>query len=253
MYGATSRLTFIGSISASNLHTKKFPQPFTSNFTYHHSSVSYQNASSNVPNPFLMEGFTLYGKYRFFTKDAEHSHWRISAYGEFSKSFVAHREAEPSLNGNISGAGAGFVVTKLHKKLALSGTLGYIHPFKYEEKDSLTSFRSGKAFMYNISIGYLLFPLKYKSYKDLNLNIYVEFMNKIYEEAEYVHHGIPVNPDFYPVLVGCLYSEVRPAIQFIINSNTRIDASVSLPIYQRIETRSYPVYMINIQRYFYKS
>jgi hypothetical protein len=253
MYGATSRLTIIGSVSASNLHTKKFPEPFTNNFTYHHSPVSYQSGTAKVSNPFLIEGITLYGKYRFFSKDAEHSHWRIAAYGEFSKSFVAHREAEPSLNGNNTGAGAGFIITKLHKKLALSGTVGYIYPFKYEEKDSLISFRSGNTFIYNISVGYLLFPLKYKSYKDLNVNLYVECMNKIYEEAAYVHHALPVNSDFYPVLMGGQYSEVRPAIQFIINSNTRIDASVSFPVYQQVETRTYPVYMINIQRYFYKS
>lgn len=254
MYGITPKLTLIGTASASNHHTKKFPFAYSNNFVYHHHPVSYQNSSvSNKPNPFLMEGFSVYAKYRIISKDADHSHLRCALYGEFSGSFVAHREAEPLLMGGTPGAGAGLIITKLSKKLALSATAGYIHPFKYKEPDSLLTFRAGNALVYTASLGYLLFPAKYKSYKDLNINLYVECMNKIFGNASYAHHGLIVNTDFYPVLMAGQYSEVRPAIQCIINSNTRIDLSVSLPVYQRIALRAYPVYMLNIQRYFYGS
>lgn len=253
MYGLTPKLTVIGSVSISNHHTKKFPSPYFNNFQYHHSPASYNNPSSKSFNSFLVEGVALYGKYRFLSSDGEHSHFRAAFYGEFSKSFISNRGAEPILTGNNSGAGAGIILTKLHNKLAISGTAGYLHPFKYQEKDSALSFQSGKGFTYNLSFGYLLYPEKYKSYKDLNVNLYVEFINKIFEKASYVHHGLQVNVEHYPTLRAGQYSEIRPAIQFIINSNIRIDFSVSLPIYQRIPTRMYPVYMINIQRYFYKS
>lgn len=252
MYGASSRLTFIGSTSVSNHHTRRFPAPVSANYFYHHSPVNFTNGRSDTDNPFLWEGIALYGKYRFLTRDGEHSHWRMAAYGEISKSFVAHREADPVLNGSTSGAGAGLIITKLHKKLALSTTAGYIYPFQYRERDSLLFFRPGQAFMLNFSIGYLAYPARYKTYKDLNVNLYIEFMNKIYGKAEYVHHDIKINEKYYPLLRGSHYSEVRPAVQFIINSNTRIDASVSLLIHQFIGIRRYPVYMINLQRYFFK-
>jgi hypothetical protein len=251
MYGLTPKLTLIASASISNHHTKNFPSPYLSNFSTHHSPSSSGTSAMSSSNKYLFEGIHLYGKYRFLSLDGEHSHLRVALYGEIAESFVAHRESDPILIGGTSGAGAGFIITKLHKKFAISATTGFISPFKYEEKDSNITFQSGKAFVYNLSIGYLLFPTTYKSYKDLNVNLYVEFLNKIFGKAAYVHHGIPVNVSYYPTLQAGQYSEVRPAIQFIVNSNLRVDASVSFLLYQKVETRTYPVYLLNIQRYFF--
>lgn len=252
MYGLTPKLTLIASTSISNHHTKKFPSPYLNNFSTHHSPSSNSGSSGiDNSNKYLLEGIHLYGKYRFLSLDGEHSHLRMAMYGEIAESFVAHRESDPVLTGGTSGVGAGFIITKLHKKFALSATTGFISPFNYEEKDSNSTFQSGNAFAYSISIGYLLFPMTYKSYKDLNINLYVEFMNKIFGKASYAHHGIPVNVNYYPTLRAGQYSEVRPAIQFIVNSNLRVDASISFLLYQKVETRTYPVYMLNVQRYFF--
>ena len=54
-----------------------------------------------------------------------------------------------------------------------------------------------------------------------------------------------------PQFSGHSYMEARPAIQLIFSSNTRLDVSCGLPVYGKSYSRFYPVFYLNIQRYFY--
>ncbi len=102
---------------------------------------------------FRVEGASLYGKYRFFSEDEVHEHFRMAAFVKFSLiknpevlitsqnhlypdgngGFVTHREElhlqsnEIDVDGNNSGLATGIVATQLKNKLAVSASLGYVH------------------------------------------------------------------------------------------------------------------------------
>jgi hypothetical protein len=250
MYGLTPKLTLIGTISASNHHLKKIPSVVVPNYQHHHSSVSTSSTVAE-PNPILLNGVHIYGKYRFLTRDKQHDHFRMALYGEWSYSLQAYAEAEPVLMGDNSGLGSGIIATKLYKKLAISATTGYIHPFKYRQEQDGIEFQSGDAWVYNLAIGYLLLPRTYKSYKDLNLNLYVELFGKSYGQAFYQAYGNSIDLSDKPNLKKGSYTEIRPAVQCIIHSNTRLDFSMAFPFYNVSKVRVYPVYLLSLQRYFY--
>lgn len=251
MYGATGKLTLMLTGSASNHHLKKFPADLRNYFINHH-QVSYK------PNPFLFEGLNFNARYRWLSIDEQNKHLRLAFYGEAAKSFVPHDEAEPMLGDN-SGFGGGIIATKLHHKFALSVTCGYTYALPYIDKEQEIRFETGKGWHYNISLGYRLFPLKYSSYQNVNVNLYVEFINKTYDKARLTvkgeMHDFEVYKDFDPVIYKSLienqYSEIRPSIQFIFNSNERIDIGIAQPFYGKSYLHFYPMFFFNLQKYIF--
>jgi hypothetical protein len=251
MYGVNGKLTMMLTGSASNHHLKRFPKDLQNYFINHH-QITYK------PNPFLFEGLNLYAKYRWFSIDEQHKHLRLAFYGEVSKSFVPHDEAEPVL-GDVSGVGGGIIGTKLHRRFAISLTCGYVQPFTYKDKEQQITFKTGNSWHYNLSLGYRLLPISYSSYQNVNVNLYVEFINKGYEGAYMTVDGKPhdfeVYQDYDPVIYNGLianrYSEIRPSVQFIFNSNNRIDIGIAQPFYGKSYLHFYPMFFFNVQKYFY--
>ncbi len=89
-------------------------------------------------------------------------------------------------------------------------------------------FFSKNALNYSLSAGYLLFPRKYRNYKQTNMNLYVEFLGKS-------------NLDQYR---RNYYVDMAPAVQFIINSNSRVDLGYRWQLYgdmDRVMDRSFLV------------
>jgi hypothetical protein len=179
--------------------------------------------SNNMQEDIRFEGGSIYAKYRFLSKDDLHSHFRMAAYAKGSlidnpyypvlESGHDHNgrnyeNEELDLEGMTSGAGAGIIATQLIHKLAISGIVGYNRHMK-NLKNELPSNVSRSMVNYSLSAGYLLLPVKYKSYEQTNLNLYVEFLGKS-------------NIDQYR---AGYYVDVAPAIQFIFNSTTRLDLS----------------------------
>jgi hypothetical protein len=252
MYGATGKLTLMLTGSASNHHLKDFPANLQNYFLNHHQRI-YK------PYPLLFEGLNLYAKYRVFSLDEQNKHIRLAVYGETAKTFIPHDEAEPMLMGDNSGFGAGIIGTKLHNKLALSLTCGFTHPFLYVDKKQNITFQAGDAWNYNVSVGYRLFPVQYNSYKNVNVNLYVEFINKRYGGAlmtvDGKNYDFSYLQDYSPLIYNGLienkYSEIRPAIQFIFNSNDRIDIGIAQPVYSKSYLHFYPMFFFHLQKYFY--
>lgn len=252
MYGVTGRFTIMATGSVSNHHPAKFPADLRKYFINHHQKTYKQN-------PTLFEGINVYAKYRIFSLDEKQKHLRIALYGEAGKSFVPHDEAEPGLNGDNTGFGGGVIITQLYKRFAASFTTGFQHPLIYVDKKQSITFKSGDATMYKLSLGYRLLPFNYSSYKDINVNIYLEFINKHYTGAEMTLYGLPYDFSIYQLfdkniynsLQENKYSELRPSIQFIFNSNTRIDLGMAAPIYSRSYLHFYPMFFFHLQKYFF--
>jgi len=179
--------------------------------------------SNNMQEDIRFEGGSIYAKYRFLSKDDLHSHFRMAAYAKGSlidnpyypvlnaghdHNGRNYENEEMDLEGMTSGAAAGIIATQLIHKLAISGIVGYNRHMK-NLKNELPSNVSRSMVNYSLSAGYLLLPVKYKSYEQTNLNLYVEFLGKS-------------NIDQYR---AGYYVDVAPAIQFIFNSTTRLDLS----------------------------
>jgi hypothetical protein len=154
------------------------------------------------------ESFNVYAKYRFLSRDEVHKHFRAAAFLEAAYSRNDLFYDELSLEGDQSGVQAGLVFTQLLHKLALSSTLSVtevVHQQRREDNSPQCLYPCS-SFNYSLSAGYLLFPRKYVSYKQTNFNIYLELLGS---------NTLDKNLHFV---------DLAPAIQFIFNSNTKVNA-----------------------------
>ncbi len=258
MYGVTAKFTAMITGTVTNHHGENLPPDLITHTHKGNETFYYtQTFQRGKPYDYRFNGINLYGKYRFLTNDGTNKHFRMAAYAEWSNVTSAHDEAEPNLRDDTKGFGGGIITTYLKKHFAVSLTTGFIFPGDYTEttiedngNELHTQVTYGKALIYNLSIGYLLYPFKYKNYNETNINVYVEFMGKSYGEAKVVQNGTEI-PNNTELLKSGNYVEIHPAVQFIIKSNLRIEASVGFPLINESYAKFYPIYMIGLQRYFY--
>lgn len=177
---------------------------------------------SNKQGDLMLEGGSLYAKYRFFSVDDLHSHFRLAAYGRISTSNAEIHQEDIETMGMNSGYEIGAVATQLINKTALSATVSYERAFN-NQGNIFPDEWSNSAMNYTFSIGQLMYPKKYTSFKQTNINAMLEFL------------GQRLNQN------GKSYLDVVPSIQFIINSQARIDLGYRRQIYsdmERISTNS---------------
>lgn len=252
MFGISSKVMASLSFNFSNRHQGNY----SDDFIVYHSYVGFHThgIQKGKKYPFIYNSFNANFRYRFLSIDGTHSHFRMLAYAELSSGQGAHAMAEPNLMGSNSGAALGLTATKLKNRFAISATVGGIFPQIHNEQLSdsvILSIKHGKAFNYSLSMGLLCLPFKYKNYKQTNVNIYAEFVGKNYEAAKISRNGEQILIDKVPSLEKGNYLEFHPSVQFIFNSNLRIDFSYGMPIYKRSYMHTAPVYFMTIQRYFY--
>ncbi len=103
---------------------------------------------------------------------------------------IASHLAEAELLTHNSGVGGGLITTYLKSHFAATATLSYTVPFEYKGNayDKYggvypTTFVYSNAVNYDLALGYLLFPQHYKSYKQTNINLYLEFLGRSYGAA----------------------------------------------------------------------
>lgn len=261
MYGLTSKLTLEVTASGSNHHDTILPANLLSH-THAANGASIYSAQSftrGLHYPFLFAGFNFYAKYRILSFDGDKSHFRVALFGDYSTVKAAHDEAEPDLLEDDGGWEAGFIATKLINRLAISLTAGYIQPtFHFTEYQSqyvyptqVTKLYYGSAIEYDLSCGYRLFPAVYtNNYSESNFNIYVEFLGKRYDSATVKVNG-EIAAIKTPILMKGNYIEIHPGIQWILNSNTRVELSVGYPLLNHSYVVFYPVFNIGVQSYIF--
>lgn len=257
MYGATPNLSVYLTAFASNHHGRKLPE----GFPFHNSPERGEYY------PFRFNGGNIYAKYRFLTYDKQNEHFRMAAYGEAAYVNETHHESEPNVGmGDNAGFSGGLITTYLYQKFAVSLTLGATLPMGYAgyAEDEIRDLpeipvyvKYGKSLDYKLSMGYLVYPKKYRSFKETNINIYLELLGKKYGAAHArVFNGMPneywLNNYQYPVgLQKGYYLDVAPGLQAIFNSNLRVDVSMMFPFLGKSYVRLYPVYTVGVQYYFF--
>lgn len=117
------------------------------------------------------------------------------------------------------------IVTNLIKKFAVTGEMGF--NINLPKSD----FKFGNYFDWSLSFGYLLIPKEYKSYDDVNVNLYME--NKAY----YFYKNKFLGTDIYNS--GGFRLDTYLGIQSIFFSSLMIELSYKIPIHSNeyVETQ----------------
>jgi hypothetical protein len=181
---------------------------------------------------FRWESVKLYSKYRFLSIDDVHKHFRAAAFGEIAYSVNDPMYDELSLDGDQSGVRGGLIVTQLLHKLALSSTISYIVSVQDRAKHAGIHDYNYNSLNYSLSAGYLLFPRKYNSYDQTNINLYVELLGSQALDTKSSYH------------------DIAPAIQFIFSSNTKLNLGGRFQIAGNMNRMAENSFLISIERTF---
>lgn len=166
-----------------------------------HAEGIFSNGSGN----FKPIGMGTYAKYRFWSDDKVHRHFRMAAYGRmaFNRGHIHYDELE--INGMNTGWELGFIATQLLHKQAISASLSYEQITDNGPGNEIHSGNAFRGLNYTLSTGRLILPGKYTSYKQTNFNVMLEVLGQY----------LPDNQKHY--------IDIAPSLQFIIHSQTRID------------------------------
>ena len=164
------------------------------------------------------EGASVYGKYRFYSVNAVHRHFRMAAFGRYAFNSSIIRQEAIDLNGYNSGYQAGLVATKLQDKVALSAAVAFNHALDNGNSNKFLYGNAGRnAIAYTFSAGKLLLPKEYTNYRQTNLNAMIELLGQVNAGN---HRG---------------YLDIAPSLQVIINSVARIDIGEKIRVSGKLQ------------------
>lgn len=196
-----------------------------------HAATTFANQQWNKVS---WEGAYLYTKYRFYSADDVHKHFRMAAFaqGGYSKNPMYYDEI--SVQGDNSGVEAGLIATQLINKLAVSGTASYVKAlFNNAEHDYHEV--AGWAINYTLSAGYLILPVEYKNYDQLNVNLYGELLaQQTFGKRTW-------------------YIDAAPSIQFIFKSNARLNLGYRFQLNGNAERNVEKSFLIGLEYTFFNA
>ncbi len=167
------------------------------------------------------EGGSIYAKYRFYSSDDMHKHFRMALYGRYSINRADLHQEEIETMGHNTGYEGGLVATKLVHKVAVSSSLSFEKALDNKPGYKFPAAQSNNATNYTLSFGKLMYPKKYTSLKQTNINLMCEFL------------GQRLNAN------GKSNLDIVPSLQFIIRSQARIDIAWRKQVYSTM-TRTAP-------------
>lgn len=161
----------------------------------------------------FLEGGSLYTKYRFYSADDLHKHFRLATYGRYSFNRADIHQEEIETVGHNSGIEIGMIATQLIHKTAISGSLSFEQALNNTSKYIYPITQSNNATNFTLSAGQLILPKKYKNYRQTNVNLMVELIVQYLNKE---HKG---------------FIDLVPSLQFIIHSKARIDIAYKRELY----------------------
>lgn len=188
---------------------------------------------SNRSNQLVTEGASFYTKYRFLSTDDLHSHFRMAAFGRYSFNNADVHQEQLEIMGQNTGFETGIVATQLIKKLAISASVSYEKAFDNKPGYKFPAAQSDNATNYTLSFGRLMYPKKYTNFKQTNINTMVEFVGQTLNEN------------------GKSYLDIVPSIQFIINSQARIDVAYRHELYSSMLRSAPNGFYLNLEYNFF--
>ena len=177
-----------------------------------HAAAFISNRNKNLAT----EGGSIYAKYRFLSKDDLHRHFRMAAFGRVSVNNSDIHQEEINTMGHNSGFETGIVATQLLNKVAISASSSFEKATNNSQTYKFPASQSDNATNYTLSFGRLMYPNKYKNFRQTNVNVMLEFI------------GQTLNAN------GKSFLDVVPSLQFIINSQARIDVAYVKQVYSNM-------------------
>ena len=190
-------------------------------------------ASNRATGGLFVEGASFYAKYRLYSTDDLHKHFRIAAYTRFSKNRADIHQEEIETMGHNTGYEFGAVATQLVHKVALSTTVSFEKALDNMPNYKFPAVQSNNATNYTFSIGKLVYPKKYTSLQQTNINVMCEFL------------GQHLNAN------GKSYLDAVPSLQFIIKSQARIDIAYRKQLYSTMTRTAANGFMIKLEYTFF--
>jgi len=168
--------------------------------------VHLSSTLSNYYQPDVrLESGKLYAKYRFYSNDQVHKHFRLAAFADVGFTRNPYKYMDANLDGDNNGVQVGVIATQLVHKLAVSGTASYLRVFNDKKGEAHHNLFAYHMLNYSLSAGYLLLPVEYVNYDQTNVNLYMEVLGM--QALDRKHYGV----------------DLAPALQFIFNSNTKLN------------------------------
>lgn len=184
---------------------------------------------SNRDKTFSAEGAGLYAKYRFYSKDELHRHFRMAAYGRISTNNGDIHQEEIETNGHNTGYEVGGIATLLLHKQATSLSLSYERALNNFSGNDFPLLQANRAINYTLSTGRLFLPSKYKSYRQTNLNLMAELLGQWHPQS------------------GKSFTDLAVAAQLIFNSQTRLDIAYKHELYSSMLRTAPNGFLIRIE------
>lgn len=183
---------------------------------------------------FKYESAAIYAKYRFYSADEVHQHFRLAVFADASTTKAPFHYDEITLMGDKSGVQVGLIATQLWHKLAISGTVSHTQVLDKSRTNKVLYIpaRSYQAMNYSASAGYLLFPKEYTNYKQMNLNLYLEVL---------AQQTLDQKKNFV---------DVAPALQFIFNSNAKVNIGYRFQATGNMDRMNKNSWLISFERTF---
>ena len=203
----------MGAMYGKGVHSKRILQRYMPEVMFGlnknwmvHTSATF----SDMHQPaFIFESARLYAKWRFLSVDDIHKHFRLAAFGAatYSRNHLDHNEIN-LMGGDQSGIQGGLIATQLWNKLAISGTISLNEILDEERRRKISPDQYAfSSVNYSLSAGYLVLPKEYTSYKQTNLNLYIELLGS---------RNLNWQGDKF-------YVDLAPAMQLIFNSNSKLN------------------------------
>lgn len=191
--------------------------------------VHVEGFVSNRNKSLAAEGGALYAKCRFFSRDKVYRHFRMAAFGRLAVNRGDIHQDEIETNGHNSGFESGIIATQLLHKQAFSTTVSYEQATNNAGGNEFPSLQAKRAINYTLSTGRLILPKDYTNYGQINLNIMVECLGQY----------LPEN--------GKSFMDATASIQFIFNSQTRVDVAYKREVYSNMLRTAPNGFMIRIE------
>lgn len=199
-----------------NLMQSAFKEKFEPGYNYHLMPEVTYGINKNLmirgsafistrSDALYAEGGGFMVKYRFLSEDDLNSHFRMAAFGRYSFNRADIHQEQIEILGHNTGFETGIIATKLIHKLAINSSLSFEKAIDNKPNYPFPSTFGNNATNYTLSFGKLIYPKKYTSFKQTNINLMIEFVGQTIIEN------------------GKSYLDVVPAIQFIFNSQARLD------------------------------
>ncbi len=184
---------------------------------------------------FGWEAVSTYIKYRFYSKDEIHQHFRMAVFADAAYSRSPFHQDEVSIGGDKSGVQLGVIATQLWNKFALSGTVSHsqvLHQSRNSKNVIYVPSRIYQVMSYSLSGGYLLLPREYTDYKQTNVNLYMELLAQQSLDR------------------SAWFVDMAPAIQFIFNSNTKVNVGYRFEVDGTMQRMGKTGWLVSFERTF---